>query len=88
MKQVYLVRQNGERLGPYNYTPPDKGPFGFVEVGIYHIHEHYTYALGFRTEEALPEKITVTREHFDRAFAARVDTPDDIWRALCEEASR
>jgi hypothetical protein len=90
MKQVYLVRQNGERLGPYEgrkFTAHREVRITTID-GWTALDDSLLEALGFRIEEALPEKIMVTREMVLRASSTCIQDGEWLWRALVEEASK
>jgi hypothetical protein len=92
VKQVWLVHKSGERRGPYEtrkFTAHREVQITTID-GWTALDESLLEALGFRIEEALPEKVTVTREAFMR-FMLRPYTGDGgygAWRALCDEAGK
>lgn len=91
MKQVYLVHKSGGRLGPFRWDSHNHTNF-VSSCGEWRLSDHLVYSLGFTIEDALPDKITVTKEKFE-TFMRALGGPwhlrlDDEWRRLCEEAEK
>lgn len=89
MKQVYLVHKSGERLGPYEMKA-DWVSFTDPNLGVIPVAQWLLLTLGFVIEDALPEKITLTRDLFMKV-ARPMDGPfvfENFWRDLCEEAKK
>lgn len=64
MKKVYLVRESGERLGPF-----ERDEIGIVNIPYHDTRSSFDLAqlniLGFRIEEIPEQKVTITREGFN-----------------------
>lgn len=66
MKKVYLVHESGKKYGPFEYRQETAELLDRIVIDKYVYEKLSLFAyIGFRIEEALPEKITITKKALD-----------------------
>lgn len=95
MKKVWLIHESGKKYGPYDAEGGITSDSVLTPASIMVkpiLAQEWIAPLGFRIEEELPEKITVTREMLIDAIDEWKDhsprSYEQLWRALCEESKK